>query len=245
MNQERASTKHFTFYGDLVGIASLYNATPAGAYDALNAYYNTVFFGLQSYFKDHLNRKVEMFSDSLVVTGDDPQAFIVSMAPVYANLVQKGLLLRGGMVTGALQFDVRVTTGNFEKALPTTDVLARAASLERKVKGARFLVDSALTHDLIGACPQWLTLHGYISDPKPGDTDVVLQRSLVPIPDGSAYEVLYPVLELPEDQIIEKRIGEMDMTKVLPPELAQHYTDTRRLYEHSRVRVRHHREQSS
>jgi hypothetical protein len=45
-----AAINEFTFYGDLVGISSLYAATPKGAYNALNDYYNIVFHGLDAYY---------------------------------------------------------------------------------------------------------------------------------------------------------------------------------------------------
>jgi len=119
--------------GDLVGISSLYASSPKGAYNALNDYYNEVFFSLQDYYTGKVQRKIEMFSDCLIITGNDPDAFINSMSAVYGNLISKGLLLRGGMVTGSLDFDLSVTVSNFTKRLPSTDVLARAVSLERMV----------------------------------------------------------------------------------------------------------------
>ena len=42
------TTTQFTFYADLVGISSLYAASPAAAYKKLNTYYNDVFYGLAS-----------------------------------------------------------------------------------------------------------------------------------------------------------------------------------------------------
>jgi len=66
----------FTFYADLVGTSALYASSPDQAYRKLNEYYNEVFHGLSAYYTGNVNRKVEMYSDSLVVTGDDPQIFL-------------------------------------------------------------------------------------------------------------------------------------------------------------------------
>jgi hypothetical protein len=237
-----AAINEFTFYGDLVGISSLYAATPKGAYNALNDYYNIVFHGLDAYYHGHPDRKVEMFSDSIVVTGDDPCLFVQTMAPVYSNLLAKGLLLRGGMAEGKLDFDMRVTVQNFRKMLPRTDVLAKAASLERKVKGCRFLIDTKLANHLMRPCPEWLSLAGYARDPKAGQSEWVLQRALAPLPDGSSWEVLFPLLAELEDELIAKRQDEMDyLALAAGKDISAHFADTKSMLEHSKVRLKHHR----
>ena len=108
---------YFTFYADLVGISSAYEASPEQAYQKLHEYYNDVFFGLSAYYEGKQDRQVEMYSDSLVVSGDDPLEFLHTIAPVYMKLLSKGLLLRGGMVAGKLSFDIRMEAKNFQKRL--------------------------------------------------------------------------------------------------------------------------------
>ena len=230
----------FTYYGDLVGMSSLYAASPNEAYKRLNTYYNTTFFGLSSYYEANQTRKVEMYSDSIVVRGDSPGIFIETLACVYGSLLKDGLLLKGGLVSGRFEYDVRIQADNYQKKLPNSDVLARAVSLEKKVKGSRLIVESEVAHELLQRCPEWITLEGYLRNPKLGNRDLKLQRSLIPLPDGSAYEVLYPVIEAPEEAIVDKRISELDyMITALPKEVSVHHTETKRLYEHSRKRLAH------
>lgn len=236
---------NFTYYADLVGISALYAASPAHAYEKLNEYYNTVFHGLNAYYYDsHTRRKVEMYSDSLVVPGDDPQLFLTTMAPVYMTLLSKGLLLRGGMVKGPLNFDVRITTQNFQKSLPDSDVLARCVALERKVKGARLVLSKDIAEPFFTEYSEWLTLHGYASNRRPGNADLALQRSIIPLPDGSAYELLFPVLALSEESIIDMRIKEMNyLIKQLPRDISNHHSETKALLIHGKERIKDHNEQ--
>ena len=234
----------FTFYADLVGISALYAASPSHAYEKLNEYYNTVFHGLAAYYNGVNTRKVEMYSDSLVVSGDNPELFISTMAPVYMTLLSKGLLLRGGMVLGHLNFDVRITTQNFQKSLPDSDVLARCVVLERKVKGARFLVSTDIAEPFFDAIRNWLTLQGYATDRRRGVSELLLQRSLVPLTDGTAYELLFPVLALSEAEIIKKRVDEMTyQIKQLPRDISTHYSETKTLLLHSKERLEDHNAQ--
>jgi len=138
-----SQTIHFTYLGDLLGISSLYRASQDNAYNSLNHFYNTVFTYLEPYYKKR-GVNVRMFSDSLIVTGPDPVAFIQTMAPIYIKLLSDGLMLRGVMVHGKLENERRVTRKNFQKFLPIDDSLARAAWLEKQVKGCRLIVEDAL-----------------------------------------------------------------------------------------------------
>ena len=228
----------FTFYADLVGISALYAASPTHAYNKLNEFYNAVFYGLSAYYNGIPDRKVEMYSDSLIVSGDDPQLFLSTIAPVYMTLLSKGLLLRGGMVQGALSFDVRITTENFQKNLPNSDVLARCVALERKNKGARLLISAEVVEPFFECCRDWLTLPGYAINKRHGDEALLLQRSIVPTHDGYDYELLYPTLAHSEYVDIEKRIEELNyLIKQLPQDISKHYTDTRGLLMHSKERL--------
>jgi len=160
------------------------------------------------------------------------------------TLLKKGLLLRGGIVEGPLTFDLRITTSNFQKNLPNSDVLARCVAMEKKVKGARLVLSTEIAEPFFEVCLDWLTLQGYASDPHRGNADLLLQRSLVPLPDGSAYDLLFPVLALSEDAIIDKRIKEMNyLIKHLPRDISKHHLDTKALLRHSKVRIKDHNAQ--
>lgn len=230
--------KEFTFYADLVGISSIYAAAPSLAYQKLNIFYNEVFHGLDAFCTGHSDAKIEMFSDSLVVKGEDFHDFITSVAQVYMNLLSKGLMLRGALVLGRLKYEVRLERDNFSKRLPDSDVLARAVALERKVKGARFVVQKEIAFAYLKSYPDWHTLHGYCSNRRLGRRELHVQRSLLPLPDGGAYEFLYPVVSDAENNTLEARISESEyIASALPAEVSIHYTETTRLLKHSLERL--------
>jgi hypothetical protein len=228
----------FTFYGDLVAISSIYAAAPQTAYKHLNTFYNEVFFGLEGFYKDHADREIEMFSDSLVVKGPDFHDFVTVIAPIYMNLLAKGLMLRGALVRGRLKYDVRLEKVNFSKRLPDSDVLARAVALERKVKGARFVVEREIAELYLHGYPEWHTLHGYCTNRRLGQHDLSIQRALVPLPDGGAYEFLYPVIADQDKATLESRMSESDyIASALPAEFSVHYVETKRMLKHSLERL--------
>jgi len=230
--------KDFTFYGDLVAISSIYAAAPKMAYEKLNIYYNEVFHGLHDFYTGHSDREIEMFSDSLVVKGPDFDDFVTAIAPIYMNLLAKGLMLRGALVRGRLTYDVRLEKENFSKRLPDSDVLARAVALERKVKGARFVVEHEIADQYLLHYPDWHTLHGYSANRRLGQRDVGIQRALVPLPDGGAYEFLYPVIADQDKVTLENRISESDyIASALPAEFSVHYVETKRILKHSLERL--------
>ena len=235
------SEAYFTYYGDLVGIKALYKRGSSSAYNKLSDYYNMVFHGLSAYHTANTDkRKITMFSDSLLVTGDDPAAFIQTLAPVYNTLVGKELLLRGGMVKGQLTKDARLETNNFEKFLPESDVLARAASMETEVKGARFLIDRELAEIVIQPKQDWITEAGYDADPERGNSDFCMQRSIVTIPDSNHFEILYPMLDFLEPEIFEARFKQLNTIKsTVSKNVKPQYTETIKVYEQSKARLEH------
>lgn len=240
-DQNTRSVSHFTFYADLVGTSALYATSPHLAYKKLNEFYNEVFFGLDAYYNGQHQRTVQMYSDSLVVTGDDPDTFLKTLAPLYMKLLSRGFLPRGGIAMGKLDFDVRITKENFKKNLPNSDVLARCISLERKVKGARIVIEREIAEPYFSHLPEWITLHGYISNPRKGDKNLVAQRSIIPLSDGSAFELLYPVLAEEDDFNIEIRKQELDyMIGALSKDVSDHHIETKKLLEHSQRRLTHH-----
>lgn len=233
--------KEFTYCGDLVGTSSIYASAPGEAYSFLNKFYNTVFDLLGTYDQGNANRKVYMFSDSLIVTGDDWTAFVTAICRVYVALLQSSLMLRGGIATGRLEFDPRKTRENFQKMLPQDDTLARANALEKSVKGARLVVEARIAHQLIGPMQEWLTLQGYIMNPTaPGAT--ALQRSIVPLGATGSFEILYPVHEaatVDEAQLraITRRLDYL--AHASPHDALVHYRETLGLIKHSQERRSH------
>jgi hypothetical protein len=234
--------EYFTFCGDLVGTSSVYSNAPDVAFDTLSQFYNTVFIELESYqSKNRDERKVYMFSDSLIITGDNFEDFIRSMCRVYMGMLNSAILLRGGMVAGLLEFDPRRTRENFEKNLPLGDVLARANGLEKSVKGARFVIESKIGQKVLESMKNWLTLQGYIRDPFEGK-DMLLERSVAPLASGGGYEVLYPVYckHITSDDLVKLDIDKLRYLEAAsPPEVAIHYTETLRLLDHSLLRRAH------
>lgn len=241
MHSDAEGCNEFTYCGDLVGMSSIYASAPGEAYNFLNEFYNTVFDILHVYDQAAKDREVYMFSDSLIVTGDDPQRFVEAMCGVYMRLLSNSLLLRGGVVRGRLRFDPRQTRSNFHKLLPQDNTLARANGLEKSVKGARFVIDADIAGGLIAPMTEWLTLQGYSTNPM-RDRDVPLQRSIVPLIHSGAFEILYPVYERPhvDESQLRTIIERLDyLANASPPDVGVHYAATIHLIQHAEMRRSH------
>ncbi len=181
----------FTYYGDLLGIGSYYKLSPLVAQQKLHEFYNETFRTIRDHVRQDEHNSIEMFSDSLFVIGADAVQGLRFLSILYSNLIEKDLLLRGGMVDGRLEFEARVTITNFAKRLPKDDTLAKAAGLEKSQKGARLLLEGSLVEKLMVTNPEWMTNEGYIrtkTDTPPND-DVL--RRIAPTPDFLGYEYLY------------------------------------------------------
>jgi hypothetical protein len=147
----------FTYYGDLLGIGNYYRLSPAIAQNKLHEFYNECFNTIRNHVRQpNQDNRIEMFSDSLFVIGDDAVEGLRLLGLLYGNLIRKDLLLRGAMVKGKLAFEPRVTIANFEKRLPKDDTLAKAAGLEKSQKGARLLVENDLVQEMMADCPKWM-----------------------------------------------------------------------------------------
>jgi hypothetical protein len=178
----------FTFYGDLLGIGSAYGLRANDAYQQLNDFYNETFRTLDAFCNNDMNY-VEMFSDSLLIKGDDALSALADIASVFVNLIRKGLLLRGAIVKGKLSYDARITKPNFEKRLPEEDTLARAVSLEKTQKGSRFLIEPALANELMQNFPKWMRHEDYIRSIRQNGPEPL--RRICPTPDSNSFEYLY------------------------------------------------------
>ena len=157
----------FTFYGDLLGISGYYRTSPKKAYKKLNDFYSTAFNYLQHYCNRHHNVEVNMFSDCILIWGDNAAEIIEQLQGLYIALISKELLLRGAIVSVTLSIDPRMTLTNFRKFLPDNDALARAVGLENTQKGARLLIENSLAVQLLGSVDIWLTPDGYQQNINP------------------------------------------------------------------------------
>ncbi len=103
----------FTFYGDLLGISSAYKLGPKTAYDKLNAFYEETFRTLTN-----VENQVEMYSDSVLVVGNNASDALTEIAELFAHLIRKALLLRGAMVKGRLTYQ---GNNQLRRICPTPD----------------------------------------------------------------------------------------------------------------------------
>lgn len=182
----------FTYYGDLLGIGNYYKLSPAVAQNKLSEFYNECFHTIRNHVhQSDLDNRIEMFSDSLFVIGDDAIEGLRLLGILYSNLIRKDLLLCGAMVKGKLAFKPRVTINNFRKRLPKDDTLAKAAGLEKSQKGSRLLIENSLVQEMMTPCTDWMTNEGYLRTKQntPVDDDVL--RRIAPTPDSKGYEYLY------------------------------------------------------
>ncbi|MCL5405720.1 MAG: hypothetical protein M1398_03210 [Deltaproteobacteria bacterium] len=235
----------FTFYGDLLGISSLYKLSPSTAHEKLNDFYDTTFFSIGEQWELQHSVRTLMFSDSLLITGRaDPETVLEQLLLVYMKLLHKGLLLRGAIVDGELDFEPRITRDNFKKMLPKDDTLARAAGLEGTQKGARLLIEPALARTLLSNEQDWLTQEGYVRNVRGNHLqhyESVLRR-ICPTPDGSCYELLYfwvcsRELNHHATDYRRKRDELNEIKKMVREDLSAHYKETAELL--SRCESRH------
>ncbi len=185
----------FTYYGDLLGISGYYRLNPNVAKDKLNLFYDITFESLSEYCRQNDHVAVTMFSDSLLFYGDDIHAALEQLHSVYVRLVHNGLLLRGAIVKGRLQYEPRLTFENYEKRQPQDDTLARVMGLASTTKGARLLIENDVAAELLSHYPEWLTQEGYVM--SFGKTyyvsvpDNSMLRKISPTPGQDTYEYLY------------------------------------------------------
>jgi hypothetical protein len=224
----------FTFYGDLLGISSLYKLSATVAHEKLNDFYNTTFFSIEEAWEKQYNVSTIMFSDSLLISGRaTPESALEKLLLVYMKLLHKGLLLRGAIVDTELTFESRITRENFQKFLPSGDTLARAAGLEGTQKGARLFIEPALARTILTNEPDWLTQEGYVRN-VPGTSrppyESVLRR-ICPTPDGNCYELLYfwicnHELNHHATDYRRKRNELSEIKKIVSDDLGAHYKET-------------------
>ncbi len=225
----------FTYYGDLLGVSSFYRLSPEIAYRRINDFYDTTFNTLSNFLDEHKDSiNVVMFSDSILMWGNDARGALIELHRLYNQLLTKGLYLRGAMVDGKLLNDPRFELKNYKNSLlPSNDTLARAVGLEKTQKGARFLIENKLAQKILSDhYTDWLLNEGYIQNPgKPSSSMADPLRRIAPTPDCIAYEFLYfwsclPNIErTPADYSLMRKQLE-SASKMTSRVFAEHYEET-------------------
>jgi len=231
----------FTYYGDLLGVSGYYKLSSKVAYDKLNLFYNTVFSCMREYCHQHQQVSIQMFSDSLLIWGDESEEILIKLQEVYLRLINKGLLLRGSIVEGKLQESPRLTVDNFNKFLPKTDHLARAVGLESTQKGARLLIEPRLAEVLLRDNYEWMTHEGYINDCINGVPISSIKRRISPTPDNQSFELLYfwaTPGEFKSEEIEYSKIKNnlKSISQFLQEDISMHYRETLNLLKRSELR---------
>lgn len=235
----------FTYYGDLLGMSGYYRLNPNVAKDKLNLFYDITFESLSGYCRENDHATVAMFSDSLLFYGDDIHAALEQLHSVYARLTHQGLLLRGAIVKGKLQYEPRLTFENYEKRLPQDDTLARVMGLESTTKGARLLIENQLAAELLEQYPEWCTQEGYIMSFSNAHYASVpassMLRRISPTPGQDTYEFLYFWLNPDHRAYLgldrEVRVRDLEILKSMTSEsIGAHYKETIELLKRCKIR---------
>jgi hypothetical protein len=197
------------------------------------------------------NVEVNMFSDSILIWGDEPIAILIQLQNVYIKLIHKGLLLRGAIVKGKLEYDPKLELHNYRKNLPKDDTLARAVGLEKSQKGGRLLIDANLAKELLSHKNEWLTVEGYIRDIQKSNNPFIaydnILRRISPTPDFKSYELLYfwvshNQLEHADIDYETKKNELNEISKMLSDKIAEHYKETIKLLDRCQRRQNYTRE---
>ncbi|BAH73571.1 hypothetical protein [Solidesulfovibrio magneticus] len=231
----------FTFYGDLIGMKSIYSNDPMKAYQTLNEFYNTCFNIIPDQKINNCDMQTYMFSDSILLTGNNIVNDLPTIQKLYLRLLSKStIMLRGAIVSGKLNFDPRIERSSFKKMLPIGTELVRAISLEGQYKGARLIIENKLAEELLDEARDWKTISGYVNN-LTGDNYIPkndFRRRIIPVPEGGAYEYLYfweldnvNSLQNLFHKDIEDKLSEIE--KYMDTNKARHYSETLNLLKRS------------
>jgi len=226
----------YTYFGDLLGISSCYKLNPERAYKRLDKFYNITFDCLGSYCKSHNEVKVQLFSDSLLIWGDNKGEILRKLQSLYLKLIYEGILLRGAIVEDKIEQDPRFELKNLTKMLSINDALARAVGLEKTQKGARLLIEHSFMEDLPNFPSDWVTHEGYLNNIEPNRPIDDLFRRISPTPDNKTYELLYFWLPRYDEDLdmnhslntIKDKLNEL--SSIYTDEIAAHHKETLRLF---------------
>ena len=232
---------NFTYYGDLLGVSNYYRQNPEMAYNRLNVFYSTTFNYLRPFCRKNCDVHVNMFSDSILIWGNNAAEIIKQLQGLYIKLISKQLFFRGAIVSGTLEWDPRIVLDNFSKLLPINDKLARAVGLEKTQKGARLLIEKSLAVQLLEPVDIWLTPDGYQQNINPNISIDDMRRRICLTPDHETYEYLYfwrthnPIGNdgYKLNQVIKKLTA---ISEDFKDDIAVHYTETSNLYKRCQSR---------
>ena len=230
----------FTYYGDLLGVSNYYRIDPDIAYDKLNFFYKETYNVLRDIERKKRNEydfEVFLFSDSIFITGTLLESTLRHLSYLYSILFNNNLLLRGAIVHGRLTFDPRIELRNIIKHLPKEDVLFRVVELEKRNKGARLVMEKKLAHLLLPK--KWYTTEGYFKeriDPSiPKDS---LLRKIRTTPSWSAYEFLWPLIDIQEFNGRQVKFYYTDFIKkinhlkrIVPEEALLNIKETKKMFD--------------
>lgn len=229
----------FTFYGDLLGISNAYKLSPQAGYEKLDRFYNLCFQHLKTACQGG-RANVNLFSDSILFWGNNAESALGSLKQLYMDLTSEGLLLRGAIIRGKLEFDPRFTVNNFEKNLPKGDILPRAVGFAKNFKGARLIVDQEIAHDQLPSV-DWHTVEGYLRANH--DYQRIprfdLRRFICPVPDGTSYELLYfyPIQPGTQSSNYGDIIRRLQNTaELVSKDVSDHYKETIGVIKRSQLR---------
>jgi hypothetical protein len=231
---------NYTFYGDLLGVGNYYRLGSKIAEEKLDRFYNLTNENLAEMRQIDYSCRIDLFSDSLFITGDDVFDAIKRLSNLYSSLLSESLLLRGAIVKGRLNFQNRITIDeHFRKNLPTDDTLARAAGLEKSYKGARLIIETALAKEIFVDCPKWRTHEDYVKNKNLSPPHAEILRLISPTPDNRNFELLYP---LPLDNFRQELTGiKKTLTYVMKmsdDDLKKHYSETLDLINRSELKYK-------
>jgi hypothetical protein len=235
----------FTFYADLLGISNSYKLSPQTAHDKLNDFYNITFDTFNGYLNVRQDARAFLFSDSFLICGQhSTYGLLEQLHLLYVRLIKKGLLLRGAIVNGSLEFEPRFELSNLEKSLPVDDTLARAVGLEKTKKGSRLIMENAIVDELFGQlnCTEWKSVEGYILNPHLGIPHDGILRRICPNPNLDSYEYLYPwvpsKIEFNQEifDIEQVKMQLRETSSMLEEEIAVHYRETIKLFDRAMQR---------
>ncbi|MDH5186554.1 MAG: hypothetical protein OEZ20_06825 [candidate division WOR-3 bacterium] len=238
----------FTFHGDLLGTSNLYQIDKDLAYNKLSSFYNTVWniFNLISKKFDKSKLNIILFSDSIFITGCKLKITLEHLAKMYWELFKDQIFVRGAIVEGHLDFDPRLELSNLTKNLPKGDVLFRAVTLEKQVKGAHLLIEKQLAKKLLPE--KWLTDELYSKNTlNPPYPRADFRRRIILHREWIAYEYLWTWLPDDTEEFLEgfsesaelKSNPEKTLTRIslrVPQIVSSHYEETRELFSMAKQR---------
>jgi hypothetical protein len=183
----------YVYYGDLLGISTAYECGLDKAKSKLHRFYDEAFHCFSKIKTQDASCNIELFSDSILVSGVDVISFIECMADFYNTLLSYNIMLRGGVVEGIIEYEPKLSCNKSSNRILTQDVLFRASVLQKKCKGARFIIEEKLLNKNEEIGTHFFNTKNKVSGINKSGKNI--------------FEILYPIISGVESCIINKRIG--------------------------------------